>query len=149
MNPDFLPPLGAALRKLGEYAARHEVNDSTLADIAADLDRARSLVASARGNPRANSCLRHPGSPVDPSAENGCLLCGNSQRRPAKELPDDFVPGEVLRVLEEHGHDVATDRFGARAVAHAIALGLRQPSTRRPGLPAGHDDEGETPDGDR
>lgn len=145
MNPDLLPALAGSLRALGAFAVRHEVNDGTLAEIAAELDRARSLLASARGKPRQNTCLRHPGCPVDPTAENGCLLCGNSRRRPAKELPDNFVPGDVLSVLDEHGQDVATERFGARAVAHAIALGLRHPSTRRPGIPAGHDDEGETP----
>lgn len=143
MNPDFLPPLQAALRALGEFAARHDVNDSTLAEIAAELDRARALVASARGNARANHCVRHPGGPVDPTAENGCLLCGTGQRRPARPVPEGLVPGEVLRFLEEHGQDAATQRYGAQAVTRALALGDRHPSTQRPGPPAEpHDDEG-------
>ncbi|MEU6929018.1 hypothetical protein AB0A05_07620 [Streptomyces sp. NPDC046374] len=146
MNPDFLPLLGAALRKLGEYATRHEVNDSTLAEIAADLDRARSLVSSARGGQRANRCTQHPGAPVDPTATNGCMFCGPGERRPARELPEDFAPGDVLRAIEEHGQESATERFGGRAVTHAVALRNRHPSTRRPGLPVQPDDvEGETP----
>ncbi|WP_199570588.1 hypothetical protein [Streptomyces murinus] len=144
MNPDFLPPLGASLRALGEFAARHEVNDETLAAIAAELDRARSLVRSAQGEVRANRCMRHPGGPVDPTADNGCLLCGTQQRRPARPVPNDFVPGEVLRVLQEHGHDAATARFGPQAVTRAVALGGRHPSTlQQRGIPATPHDEGE------
>ncbi|MFF4388529.1 hypothetical protein ACFY0G_17380 [Streptomyces sp. NPDC001552] len=144
MNPDFLPPLGACLRKLGDFAARHDVNDGTLAEIARELDTGRGLVAAARGSVRANRCVKHPGGPVDPTAANGCLLCGNDQRRPARPAPDDFVPGDVLRFLAEHGHDAATQRYGPLAVTKALALGDRHPSTRRPGPAAGpDDDEGE------
>ncbi|MFF1962963.1 hypothetical protein ACFVW5_04945 [Streptomyces sp. NPDC058232] len=144
MNPDFLPPLQVALRALGEFAARHDVNDSTLTEIATELDRARALVASARGNARANHCLRHLGGPVDPTAQNGCLLCGTAQRRPARPMPEGVRPVEVLRFLEEHGQDAATDRYGAQAVTRALALGDRHPSTQRPGFPAElPDDEGE------
>lgn len=143
MNPDFLPALGQSLRTLGDFAARHEVDDSTLAEIAAELDRARLAVAGARGVQRANRCSRHPGGPVDPTASNGCLLCGAQQRRPARPVPEDFVPGEVLQVLQEHGHKAATDRFGPQAVTRAVALGGRHPSTnQRRGIPAQpHDDE--------
>lgn len=137
MNPDFLPPLGACLRKLGAFAARHDMDDGTLAEIAAELDNGRSLVASARGNPRANRCARHPGGPVDPDSRNGCLLCGTAERRPARPVPGDFEPGEVLRVLEDHGQEEATARFGPQAVTRALVLGNRHPSTRRPGIPAG------------
>lgn len=146
MNPDFLPPLGECLRKLGDFAARYDVNDETLAAIAAELERARSLVASARGGPRGSSCTRHPGGPVDPTAENGCLLCGTQQRRPARQLPDDFIPGEVLRVIDEYGQEAATVRYGARAVARALALKGRHPSTQRPGQSVRPTtDEGEAP----
>lgn len=137
MNPDYLPPLGRCLRTLGEFAARHEVNDVTLAEIAAELDRARSLVASALGVPQANRCARHVGGPVDPTAENGCLLCGNQTRRPAPPVPDDITPGEVLRFLTEHDQDAATARYGARAVTHALAIRNRRPSTQRSDTPAG------------
>ncbi|WP_434593435.1 hypothetical protein [Streptomyces sp. A5-4] len=144
MNPDFLPPLGACLRALGEFAARHEVNDSTLAAIAAELDRGRALVRSAQGNARANHCVKHPGGPVDPTADNGCLLCGTGQRRPARPVPEDFVPGEVLRVLQVHGQDAATQRFGAQAVTRALVLGGRHPSTKQLAAPAAEPyDEGE------
>ncbi|MGA5496680.1 hypothetical protein ACPCSP_20195 [Streptomyces cinereoruber] len=136
MNPDFLPPLAASLRALGAFAARHEVNDGTLAEIADELDTARSLVASARGVARANRCARHPGAPVDPDVPNGCFFCGKSQARPSRGLPDDFVPGEVLRFIAEHGHDAATERYGARAVTHAVAIGNRHPASRRPVPPA-------------
>ncbi|WP_228976718.1 hypothetical protein [Streptomyces sp. DH12] len=136
MNLDFLPPLAASLRTLGAFATRHEVNDGTLAEIAAELDRARSLVASARGTARANRCTRHPGGPVDPDVDTGCLLCGQALRRRARELPADFAPGEVLRFLEEHGHEAATARYGPRAVTHALGIAGRHPSHRRPVVPA-------------
>lgn len=145
MNPDFLPPLNASLRTLGEIAARHEVNDSTLAAIAKELDRARALVASARGNARANKCQRHPGGPVDPTVSNGCLLCGPGERRPASPPPDGVTAAEVLRFADEHGHRAAAARFGGRALARAVAIGGHPPSPRRPtaaGSP--HDNEGET-----
>ncbi|MFI1954827.1 hypothetical protein ACH437_23765 [Streptomyces xinghaiensis] len=140
MNPDFLPLLGASLRALGEFAARHEVNDSTLAEIAAELDHARSLIASARGNLRGNRCSRHPGGPVDPTDSNGCLLCGTVRRRPARPLPPDLTPGEVLRFLQAHGQDAATERYGAQAVTRAVVLAGRHPSTP----PEHHDTDGET-----
>ncbi|MFE4922565.1 hypothetical protein [Streptomyces sp. NPDC056661] len=143
MNPDFLPPLQAALRTLGAFAARHDVNDSTLAEIATELDRARALVASARGNARANHCLRPPGGPVDPTVRNGCLLCGTAQRRPARPVPEGIRPVEVLRFLEAHGQGAATERYGAQAVTRALALGDRHPSTQRPGFPAQPHGDGE------
>jgi hypothetical protein len=136
MNPNVLPPLGASLRKLGEFAHRHEVNDTTLAAIAAELDRARALVAAARGNQRANRCTRHPGGPVDPTASNGCLLCGAQERRPAAPPPDGVTPAEVLRFAEEHGHRAAAARFGGRALARAVAIGGHPSNPRRPN-PAG------------
>jgi hypothetical protein len=147
VNPDYLPALGRSLRALGEFAARHDVDDQTLAEVAAELDRARSLVAGARGQQRANSCLRHPGSPVDPAADNGCLLCGSSTRRPAAPVPDDLTPAEVLDFAREHGHEAATDRYGGRALARALAIGQRPKSPRRP-IPAAPDNpqpEGQQP----
>jgi hypothetical protein len=136
VNPDYLPALGRSLRALAEFATWREVNDSTLAEIAAEVDRARALVAQARGARRANHCTQHPGGPVDPTAENGCLLCGTSQRRPARPLPPDFTPGEVLRFLQAHGQDAAARRYGGQAVTRALATGHRHPSTPRPGVPA-------------
>ncbi|WP_284576674.1 hypothetical protein [Streptomyces sp. 2P-4] len=136
MNPDYLPALGASLRNLGQFAAAHEVDDRTLADIAAELDRARAAVAGARGQRTANRCGRHPGAPADPTYQNGCLFCGPATRRPATPVPTDFTPGDVLRFYDEHGHEAAADRFGPQAVTRAIALRNRHPSTRRPGLPA-------------
>ncbi|GAA2948769.1 hypothetical protein ACFPN0_14900 [Kitasatospora cinereorecta] len=145
MNPDYLPAIGASLRTLCEFATRHEVDDQTLTELAAEIERARTAVAAALGAARANRCLRHPGSPVDPAAENGCLLCGPSQRRPARPIPEDFVPGDVLRHIEEHGQDAATERFGAQAVTRALVLGGRHPSTKQLAAPAAeqHDDEGD------
>lgn len=147
MNPDFLPPLARSLRALGEIAARHEVTDSTLVEIAAELDRARSALSGARGAQRANSCARHPSGPVDPAAGNGCLLCGVRERKPAAPVPEGVTPGEVLRFVEAYGHQAATDRYGGRAVTHALAL-RRHPSNFRPGIPAQPDstnDEGDMP----
>ncbi|WP_225846950.1 hypothetical protein [Streptomyces sp. HPF1205] len=141
MNPDFLPALQRSLRALGEYAARHEVNDQTLAEIAGEVDRARQLVAQARGAHRANACPRHPGGPVDPTAPNGCLLCGTQERRPARPLPQGIASGEVLRFLQAHGQDAAARRYGAQAVTRALVAAHRPSSTPRPGEPAGpHDD---------
>ncbi|MEC3995228.1 hypothetical protein VSR01_17465 [Actinacidiphila sp. DG2A-62] len=94
---------------------------------------------------RANRCLRHPGSPVDPTAENGCLLCGSAHRRPARPIPNDFVPGDVLRHIEEHGQDAATERYGPQAVTRALIVGGRHPSKQQLAVPAAevHTDEGE------
>ncbi|MFE4796171.1 hypothetical protein ACFRFL_13905 [Streptomyces sp. NPDC056708] len=145
MNPDYLPAIGTSLRHLCEFAARHDVDDQTLTELAAEIDRARQAVAGARGAVRTNRCVRHPGGPVDPTAENGCLLCGTGQRRPARPVPDGFVPGDVLRHIEKHGQDAATDRYGPQAVTRALMHGGRPPSTQRPGIPAeSHNDEGET-----
>ncbi|MBT2453312.1 hypothetical protein [Streptomyces sp. ISL-86] len=135
MNPDFLPAIGASLRNLCEFAARHDVDDQTLTDLAAEIDRARAAVAGARGAVRANRCMQHLGGPVDPTADNGCLLCGTSQRRPARPIPEDFVPGDVLWHIEEHGQDAATERFGAQAVTRALVLGGRHPSTKQLAAP--------------
>ena len=146
MNPDHLPTLLQSLRALGDYAARHDVNNVTLPDIGAELDRARALVASARGAALANNCPKHPGGPVDPTARNGCLLCGNSEHRPAaRPVPQNFVPGEVLRYLQEHGQDAATEQYGAQAVTRALVLGARHPCAPQPDTAAGPDtDESET-----
>ncbi|MCX4550546.1 MULTISPECIES: hypothetical protein [unclassified Streptomyces] len=144
MNPDFLPALGASLRALGEFAARHEVDDATLAEISAELGRAGAAVAGARGERRANRCVRHPGGPVDPTVSNGCLLCGSSERRPAAQPPADVEPGEVLNFLQEHGHEGATARYGPRAVTRAVVI-FRHPSNQQSGRQAGldHEDESE------
>ncbi|MFJ7592478.1 hypothetical protein ACIQZO_34935 [Streptomyces sp. NPDC097617] len=145
MNPDFLPAIGASLRALCEFATRHDVNDQTLTELAAEIEKARAAVAGARGAVRANRCVRHPGSPFDPTAENGCLLCGPTVRRPARPIPEDFVPGDVLLHVEEHGQDAATERYGAQAVARALMLSGRHPSkTQRRGIPATQQDKGET-----
>lgn len=131
MNPDYLPALQASLRALGEIAARHDVTDATLAEIAAEIDHARALVASARSQRRANRCTRHPGGPVDPTADNGCLLCGASSRRPVTPPPDGATTGDVLQVLREHGHDAATAQFGGMAVARAVASDWHPSNFRR------------------
>lgn len=139
MNPSVLPPLAASLRRLGDFANRHEVNDTTLAAVAAELDRARALVAQARGNGGTTSrCTRHPGGPVDPTVSNGCLLCGPSERRPAPTPPQDVTPAEVLRFAEEQGHHAAAARFGGRALARAVAL-ADHPSNPRADRSAGPD----------
>ncbi|MFD5788645.1 hypothetical protein ACFWH1_18730 [Streptomyces sp. NPDC127037] len=142
MNPDFLPAIGASLRALCEFATRHDVDDRTLADLAAELDRARLAVKGARGEARANRCAQHPGGPVDPTARNGCLLCGPAERRPARPIGDDFVPGDVLRFLEEHGHEAAAREFGPQSVTRALAVGRRHPATQRPGTPTPPSNEG-------
>ena len=145
MNPEFLPAIGASLRTLCEYATWRDVNDDTLTELAAEIERARTAVAGARGQVRANRCPRHPGGPVDPSAKDGCLLCENARRRPARPIPEDFVPGDVLRHIEEHGQDAATERYGPRAVTRAVLLGGRHPSTKPAAAPAAerYDSEGE------
>lgn len=132
MNPDYLPEIGASLRRLAEFATWREVTDETLAEVAAELDRARAAVAAARGVQRANKCLRHPGGPVDPTATNGCLLCGQTQRQPAPPVPEETVLGDVIRFFDEHGHQAAADRFGGRALARALAL-QSHPANHRPG----------------
>lgn len=144
MIPDYLPALGRSLRALAEFAAAHEVTDQTLADVAAELDRARALVASARGALRANSCSRHPDGPVDPTASNGCLLCGDGDRRPAAPIPDGVNLATVLAYAQDHGHQAAADRYGARALARALAL-TTHPTTRpgNPARPGDHDTDGD------
>ncbi|MFJ2206017.1 hypothetical protein [Streptomyces microflavus] len=135
MNPDYLPAIGASLRVLAGYATWREVTDATLDEIAAELDRARAAVAGARGKRTANTCLQHPGGPVDPTSQNGCLFCGPSFRRPSTPVPEDSTPADVLAVYDEHGHDAAAERYGPHAVTKALALRNRRPSTR-PGPPA-------------
>lgn len=136
MNPDYLPALVQSLRTLGDFAARHDVTDATLAEIAAELDGARSLVASARGSQQENRCVRHPGGPFDPAADHGCLLCG--RRQPQAQPPGDEAPVEdVARDVAELGEEEATRRHGPRAVAKALAAAGRgshksPPNTRRP-----------------
>ncbi|NGO67850.1 hypothetical protein [Streptomyces boncukensis] len=136
MNPDFLPEIGRVLRDIAAYTARNEITDQTLADLADELERAVHLVRSAQGKtPPANRCSRHPGGPVDPTADNGCLLCGAAQRRPASPIPEGVELGEVLRAVADDGHDAAAARYGAQAVARALAIGTRhssKPRTRRP-----------------
>ncbi|MFB8347986.1 hypothetical protein [Streptomyces niveus] len=145
MNPEFLPAIGASLRSLCEFATRADVTDDTLTELAAEIERARAAVAGARGQARANRCLRHPGGPVDPTAENGCLLCGSARRRPATPVPENFVPGDVLRHIEKHGQDAATARYGPQAVTRALLLGGRHPSKQQLAAPAAepYDNEGE------
>ncbi|WNI20336.1 hypothetical protein [Actinacidiphila sp. ITFR-21] len=135
MNPNYLPEIGQSLRRLAEFATWREVNDDTLTQVAAELDRARAAVAAARGVQRANRCLRHLGGPVDPTATNGCLLCGQAERQPAPPVPEEVVPGDVIRFYEQHGHQAAADQFGGRALARALAL-QAHPANPRPGLPA-------------
>jgi hypothetical protein len=137
VNPEFLPAIGASLRALCEYATWHEVTDDTLTELAAEIEKARAAVAAdARGTARANRCLRHPSGPVDPTAANGCLLCGSARRLPATPVPDDFVPGDVLRHIEAHGQDAATARYGPQAVTRALLLGGSHPSTKQLAAPA-------------
>jgi hypothetical protein len=144
VNPDFLPAIGTSLRALCEYATWREVTDDTLTELAAEIEKARAAVAAARGTARANRCLRHPGGPVDPTSANGCLLCGGSQRRPATPVPDDFVPGDVLRHIEAHGQEAATNRYGPQAVTRALLTGGRHPSTKQLGATAAEpNDEGD------
>ncbi|MEV6565935.1 hypothetical protein [Streptomyces kronopolitis] len=145
MNPDFLPAIGGVLRDVAAFADRGEVTDATLAELADVLERARRLVAAAQGKRApANQCARHPGGPVDPTVENGCLLCGVLRRRPARPMPDGVELGEILRAIGEVGHDAATERYGARAVARALAIAVRHPANQRLGRPARrHDTEGD------
>ena len=148
MNPDLLPALGRVLRNLGAYAQRHDVHDQTLVEIANDLDEARQLVEAARGSRTGNRCPRHPGGPVDPTVGTGCLLCGATERRPARPLPADFEPGEVLHFLNQYGPEETNERYGARAVARALAIVRRHPSAPQPPQPAPPDStnvEGEIP----
>ncbi|WP_432001554.1 hypothetical protein [Streptomyces sioyaensis] len=146
MNPDFLPAIGGVLRDLTAFANRSEVTDATLAELASVLERAGRLVAAAQGKRTpANQCARHPGGPVDPTAENGCLLCGCADRSPARPMPDGVELGEVLCAIGEVGHDAATEHYGAQAVARALAISVRHPADQRLGYPARlHGSEGES-----
>ncbi|WP_051096346.1 hypothetical protein [Streptomyces sulphureus] len=136
MNPDLLPAIGRALRDICAYSNRPDITDATLVDLAGELHRAHRLVLQAQGRqPGGHQCARHPGGPVDPTAENGCLLCGTAARPPARPMPEGVEPGEVLRAIEQDGHDTATARYGARAVARALAIGGRHLSNPRPGGP--------------
>lgn len=125
MNPDFLPEIGASLRRLCEYGTRQEVTDETLAAVAAELEKARAAVAGARGQRRANRCTRHPGGPVDPTAGNGCLLCGTAQRR-TQTTPNPapvtrtVTLAEICQDVADHGHDEAVRQHGARMVTRAL-----------------------------
>lgn len=134
MNRTFLPPLAAALRTLGAYPDRPDVTDATLADIAAELDRARRLVAAARGL-TANPCPRHPRGPVDPADGGRCLLCRTSASTRA-EQPEPSrqpEPAEVLAAIAEHGANAAARQYGGHTVTRALALNHHlQPTKPRP-----------------
>ncbi|MFD3844778.1 hypothetical protein ACFWVB_02660 [Streptomyces microflavus] len=144
MNPDFLPAIGSSLRALCSFESRHDIDDQTLTDLAAEIERARTAVANARAASRVNRCTVHPGSPIDPAAENGCLFCGPSQRRPARPIPEGVVPANVLELLDEHGEDAAIQTFGPLAVARALhQRGRTTTSVVRPGSPAAQPTEGE------
>jgi hypothetical protein len=134
VNPTFLPPLGASLRKLSAYPDQHDVNDATLAELAAELDRARALLAAARGL-TANPCPRHPGGPVDPADGGACLLC-RTPRQPEPREPAAAArsPADVLAAIAEHGPEAATRLYGGHAVTRALALGHTRPTK-----PQGHD----------
>ncbi|WP_051710174.1 hypothetical protein [Streptomyces sp. NRRL S-350] len=135
MNPDHIPALAAALRELGAIPDQHELTDGTLGEIAEKLDRCRGLVAVVRGAARTNSCARHPAGPVDPTAPSNCLLCGAAARRPAPPTPEGVTTEMVLALVDEHGEQAAAERYGARALARALANRTRHPSVR----PAGED----------
>jgi hypothetical protein len=131
VNPTFLPPLGASLRKLGAYPDQHDVTDDTLTELAAELDRARALLAAARGL-TANPCPRHPGGPVDPANGGACLLCRTpSQPDPSEPAAAARSPAEVLAAIEEHGPEAATTLYGGHAVTRALALGHPHPNPAR------------------
>ncbi|MGW1989657.1 hypothetical protein [Embleya sp. NPDC001921] len=136
MSPEFVAILSRFLRTLGGFAERHDITETTLPDISAELDRARQFIRAANGPQGANLCRQHTGGPFDPGAENGCLLCWQARARPASPMPDDIDPADVARCLREDGQDAATARYGARAVTRALALGAGHPST--------HQTEGET-----
>jgi hypothetical protein len=121
VNPAFLPQLGASLRKLGAYPDQHDVTDAILADLAAELDRARGLLAAARG---LTPCPRHPGGPTDPADGGACLLC-RTPRQPDPSVPAPAArsPAEVLAAIAEHGPEAATRLYGGHAVTRALALG--------------------------
>lgn len=127
MNPTFLPPLGAALRKLGAYPDRHDVTDDTLTELAAELDRARGLLAAARGMA---ACPRHPGGPINPADHGACLLC----RTPSQPEPPAAArsPADVLAAIAKHGSEAATRRYGGHAVTRALALGHTRPAKPNP-----------------
>ena len=134
------------MRDIAAYAHRGEVTDQTLAELAVELERAVHLVRSAQDKATpANRCSRHPGGPIDPTADNGCLLCGTANRRPASPMPEGVELGEVLRAVADDGHDAAAARYGAQAVARALAIGTRHPSKPGPGQMARrHHREGDT-----
>ncbi|MEV5677259.1 hypothetical protein [Streptomyces sp. NPDC052179] len=131
MNPDFLPAIGSSLRALCGYVDRHGVDDQALAELAAEIERARRAVAGARAARRANRCTRHPSSPHDPTAANGCLVCGSSQRRPARPIPEGVEPVTVLQLLDEHGEEAAIQTYGPQAVARAMYLRGRTATTEQ------------------
>ncbi|MEC3995057.1 hypothetical protein VSR01_16550 [Actinacidiphila sp. DG2A-62] len=124
MNRDLLPELGAALRKLGAFTTQRDVTDATLAHIATELDRARALVAAARGNAAANRCTRHPGGPVDPAGGGTCLLCRTRRPAPARSL-EPPTAAVVLAAIDARGEQAATQQYGGHAVTRALALGHR------------------------
>ncbi|WTW95457.1 hypothetical protein OG216_19640 [Streptomycetaceae bacterium NBC_01309] len=146
MNPALLPPLGASLRKLGEYAASFDVSGSTLVEIGQELDHCRALIRAALGELNVSRCTRHPGSVFDPTEPNGCRRCANETRSQAPRtdaLSEDLAPGDVLRFIDQHGQEAALAAFGPRAVTRAHALGKRPPIAPSPAGHADAHDEGD------
>ncbi|WP_228994751.1 hypothetical protein [Streptomyces sp. DH8] len=144
MNPDFLPAIGSSLRSLCGFLDRHDVDDQALAELAAEIERARAAVAGARAARRTSRCTQHPGSPYDPTVPNGCLFCGPAHRRPARPVPEGVDPAAVLQLLDEHGEAVAIQTYGPQAVARAAYLRGRSATTeQRYGAPPVPDTEGD------
>jgi hypothetical protein len=133
VNPQVLQDLRAALAELRRYEAaldRQAATPGLLAELDQGLTVARRLVAAAANRP-VTGCRTHPTGPVDHEA-GGCLLC-NSRRRTATAAPAAEVPVEdVLAAIEEGGQGMAAVRYGARAVARALATAGRRTTSNLP-----------------
>lgn len=131
MNRTVLADLARALRVLGHHGetlAPATATTEQLHEIAEDIARARRLLAAAERPAPTTDCPEHPNGPVEPGTDRQCLLCRNRRHRAdaADEAPGIPVT-VVLSVVEELGEEAATQMYGGRVVAKALAASHPRP----------------------
>lgn len=137
-----LPELSRVLVALGNLGAGlgPDTDPATLDRLRAGLDMARRLLDEAT---RPGRCPVHRGGERDPETGE-CLLC---HLRPGARPAVGAAPvREVLRVAVDHGETEATRRYGARAVARALAASGRGAPTYQAAARAARRSHGPTED---
>ncbi|MEU7323334.1 hypothetical protein ABZ682_22705 [Streptomyces griseoviridis] len=123
---DLTTELGDALRALGEHGEHltaFAAAPEQLDDIAADIERARRLLASVRAELAPTGCRIHPAAPADPATGAACLFCATNRRRgqmPGQQSAATVPLKEICRAVAEFGQEEAVRRYGAQTVTRAL-----------------------------